>query len=83
MTREERVEASRSTIHRHYSDTQQEFLDFVLTHYIAQGVNELDPEKLPSLLELKYTSIHDALPMLGGAQEVREAFIGFQGYLYK
>jgi len=65
------------------SDTQQEFLDFVLTHYIAQGVTELDPEKLPSLLELKYTSIHDALPILGGAQKVREVFIGFQEYLYK
>ena len=82
MTREERVEASRSTIQRHYSDTQQEFLDFVLTHYIAQGVTELDLEKLPSLLELKYHSVDDALPILGGALEVREVFIGFQGYLY-
>ncbi len=83
MTREERVEASRSTIHQHYSDTQQEFLDFVLTHYIAQGVTELDLEKLPSLLELKYHSVDDALPILGGSLEVREVFIGFQGYLYR
>jgi type I restriction enzyme, R subunit len=49
MTREKRVEASRSTIHRHYSDTQQEFLDFVLTHYIAQRNSPASLSEMPYL----------------------------------
>ena len=57
ITREERVETSRTTMFKHYSDKQQDFLDFVLAHYIAQGVTELDQEKLPNLLDLKYHSI--------------------------
>ncbi|MGB3223012.1 MAG: DEAD/DEAH box helicase family protein, partial [Desulforhopalus sp.] len=50
ITRKERVEMSRSGMFDHYSDKQQEFLDFVLSHYVAQGVDELDQDKLPSLL---------------------------------
>lgn len=82
ITREERVEMSRSSIHQHYSDKQLEFLDFVLSHYVNQGVTELDQEKLPNLLELKYQSVGDAVAALGSVGEIRDVFIGFQGYLY-
>jgi len=54
ISREERVNSHRSLIHAPYSDKQREFLDFVLEHYIQQGVGELDEEKLPDLIELKY-----------------------------
>jgi type I restriction enzyme R subunit len=70
-------------MYQHYSDKQKEFLDFVLAHYFAQGVTELDNEKLPDLLELKYHSINDAVAMLGNVTEIREVFIGFQEYLYR
>lgn len=83
ITREERVETSRTTMFKHYSDKQQDFLDFVLAHYIAQGVTELDQEKLPNLLDLKYHSINDAMAELGSVTEIREVFVGFQGYLYQ
>ena len=33
---------------------QKEFLEFVISKYIETGVDELDQEKLPHLLELKY-----------------------------
>jgi type I restriction enzyme R subunit len=33
-----------------YTDPQKEFLTFVLSHYIDQGVEELDQDKLPDLL---------------------------------
>ena len=79
ITREERVAISKFP---HYSDSQQEFLDFVLAHYIAQGVTELDQEKLPNLLELKYHSVGDAVAELGTVGEIRDVFIGFQEYLY-
>lgn len=82
ITREERAEHSKDSIHQHYPDNQQQFLDFVLAHYVAQGVSELDQEKLPSLLELKYHSISDAVAALGSVGSIREVFVGFQKHLY-
>jgi len=54
----------------------------VLDHYITQGVGELDQEKLPDLLELKYHSIGDVVAELGSVVEIRDVFIRFQEYLY-
>jgi len=66
-----------STIdHRHYQNKQQEFLDFVLEHYVAEGVGELAQEKLPDLLALKYMPVGDAVA------QIRDVFIGFQKHLY-
>ncbi len=66
-----------------YDAKQQEFLNFVLEQYIRDGVNELDDQKLPELLKLKYKEISDAQQELGSIQSIRAAFIGFQEYLYK
>jgi type I restriction enzyme R subunit len=82
MTREERVETHRESIFKHYSDKQQEFLSFILDHYIAEGVGELDQDKLPELIELKYHSMRDAIADLGSVSEIRNVFIGFQEHLY-
>jgi len=41
-------------------------------------VEELDQEKLPKLLELKYHAISDAAEYLGGVANIRDLFIGFQ-----
>jgi type I restriction enzyme R subunit len=65
-----------------YADKQQQFLSFVLGHYIDQGVGELDQEKLPGLLALKYHSMGDAVAELGSVAEIREVFVGFQAHLY-
>lgn len=56
---------------------QKEFLEFVLTKYIETGVEELDQEKLPDLLELKYRVISEASETLGGVPEIRDLFLGF------
>lgn len=61
---------------------QQEFLDFVLSKYIESGVDELDDEKLPNLLELKYQSISDATEVLGEVKGIRATFVEFQKHLY-
>jgi len=66
-----------------YNPAQQEFLNFVLEQYIREGVNELDDEKLPQLLTLKYNAISDAQKALGDVHSIRSTFIGFQEYLYK
>ncbi len=57
-------------------------MDFVLAKYIETGVEELDQNKLPDLLELKYQSLTDAAEELGGVERIKETFIAFQEYLY-
>lgn len=65
-----------------YNPKQQEFLNFVLEQYVNIGVHELDDNKLPDILELKYKSVSDAKQELGDIKSIRDAFIGFQGWLY-
>ncbi len=82
VTRAERVSSRKERIFEHYADKQQQFLSFVLDHYVTQGVGELDQGKLPDLLALKYHSVADAVAELGSVAEIRDAFIGFQEHLY-
>jgi type I restriction enzyme R subunit len=82
ITREARVAAHREHIFSGHDFKQQEFLRFVLDHYIKQGVSELAQEKLPQLLELKYNSISDAAVELGNVADIRNIFTGFQHHLY-
>ena len=75
---------NRATIHLDsYEPKQQAFLDFVLQQYIDEGVGELDDQKLPDLLNLKYQSIADAKQELGEIKTIRSTFIDFQKYLYE
>ena len=55
----------------------------MLFQYVGQGVGELEPEKLPALIELKYHSVADAAMELGGIQAIRGAFLEFQRHLYE
>jgi len=54
-----------------------------LSKYIETGVEELDEDKLPNLLELKYQSISDAVEVPGEVKTIRSTFIEFQKYLYQ
>ena len=53
-TRTVRANRASTVIHQHFNDRQQAFVNFVLTQYVQQGVDELDAEKLPPLLRLRY-----------------------------
>lgn len=61
---------------------QKEFLEFILSKYVESGFEELNEEKLPDLLKIKYHSYKDAKNFLGDVKEIRDTFISFQGYLY-
>lgn len=75
--------ASRAKLHLDsYNPKQQEFLNFVLEQYVKDGVQQLDDQKLPDLLTLKYKALADAKKELGDVPSIREAFVGFQEYLY-
>jgi type I restriction enzyme, R subunit len=83
ITRELRVAKAQPKIFNSLSNEQKEFLEFVLSKYIETGVEELDQEKLPFLLTLKYKAIEDAKETLGTIESIRNLFIHFQTYLYE
>jgi type I restriction enzyme R subunit len=84
VTREDRAAMAKVVISTHFNSKQKVFLDFVLSHYVREGVQELDQEKLTPLLRLKYhNSIADAIADLGKASEIGSVFTGFQKYLYQ
>lgn len=82
ISRTERVERAWVTIHEGLDEKQKEFLDFVLSKYEEKGVEELDEEKLPVLLNLKYHTIADAITALGSVDSIRSTYFGFQEDLY-
>lgn len=84
VTRAERAAGARAAAADGLTDKQQAFVDFVLSQYVAQGVDELDSNKLSPLLRLRYNNaISDAFSELGQPEQVRRVFIGFQRYLYE
>ena len=83
LTREDRATKAKVEINNHFNSKQQGFLDFVLSHYVSVGVEELDQDKLTPLLRLKYhNSIVDAVADLGKPEEIGQVFADFQKYLY-
>lgn len=83
LTREERAARAKLEISTRFNSKQQVFLDFVLSHYVQVGVEELDQEKLTPLLFLKYHSLSDAVDELGRPDEIGKVFVGFQRFLYE
>jgi len=83
LKRAERAASRRADILAGHDQNQVEFLDFVLSQYVSEGENELEPGKLPDLLGLKYGTPADAVRQLGNVNEIRNTFRGFQHELYK
>jgi type I restriction enzyme, R subunit len=84
ITRAERADHARVYINSAFDAKQRAFLDFVLSHYVDVGVEELGQEKLTPLLRLRYhDSLADAVADLGPASEIGKAFASFQKSLYE
>lgn len=82
ITRVQRVEKSKDRIFEGLDEKQKEFLGFVLSKYEEKGVEELDEEKLPVLLNLKYHAIANAEQSLGDVDIIRSIYFDFQKLLY-
>jgi len=83
LSRKERVTKANSSIHDTFTDDKQlEFINFILSHYIKDGVSQLSRTNMKSLLELKYGSISDAAEILGSVQIISSTFVGCQKHLY-
>jgi type I restriction enzyme R subunit len=84
LTRQERANEARPSIRKEFDARQQAFLDFVLSHYVQEGVEELGKDKLTPLLRLMYhNSIADAVAELGQPEQIGQVFANFQKYLYQ
>jgi type I restriction enzyme R subunit len=83
ITRERRAAHAQRMLKAEYGDPQRAFLDFVLGQYVNEGVRELDEQKLPPLVELKYGTFMDATRVLGAIEDIRKMFLDFQPYLYQ
>ena len=82
ITRQQRVDNNKENILRGLNQKNKEFLDFVLSKYEEKGVEELDEEKLPILLNMKYHAIANAEQSLGSVENIRSIFFNFQKNLY-
>lgn len=82
ISRVQRVQQTKDKIFEGLEEKQKEFLDFVLLKYEEKGVEELDEEKLPVLLNLKYHAIANAEQSLGNVEKIRSIFFAFQKNLY-
>lgn len=82
ISRVQRVEQTKDKIFEGLDEKQKEFLGFVLSKYEEKGVEELDEEKLPILLNLKYHAIANAEQSLGDVDQIRSIFFAFQKNLY-
>jgi type I restriction enzyme, R subunit len=82
ITRAERIQNTKYDILDGLDEKHREFIEFVLAKYQERGVEELDEEKLPQLLNLKYHAISDAERTLGGVELIRSNFFTFQKHLY-
>ncbi len=82
VSREQRADAAKAAAEMALTDPQRAFVDFVLAQYVAEGVEELDQEKLSPLLRLRYQALGDAFAELGEPDRIREIFVGFQKHLY-
>ena len=57
FTRVERAARAKVAISAAFESNEQAFLDFVLSHYVRVGVQELDQEKLPDIWLAKGTPL--------------------------
>lgn len=64
------------------SAQQQEFINYVISLYIREGIDELGTTKLPEIMNMKYGSVQDGLSALGGMEMAKQTFYGFQRSLY-
>lgn len=83
VTRRDRALATKPGLNKALTPEQAEFIDFVLERYVVTGFEELDDERLPDLIKLKYQALQDGIATLGGAEAARGAFVGFQKELYE
>jgi type I restriction enzyme R subunit len=83
LDRQRRADILRAEMQKTATKSQQDFANFILKLYVDNGFKELDMDKLPTLIDMKYHSISDARQLLGmDPKQIRNFFLDFQHELY-
>ena len=83
LDRQRRADIIRAEMEASATKSQQDFADFILKLYVDNGFKELDMDKLPTLLDMKYHSTSDAKAQLNmDTLQIRNFFLDFQHELY-
>ena len=65
LSRKERAQKALIPLKKKFSQKEFDFINFILEKYSKDGIRELNVEKLPTLLELCYGSVHEGIDELG------------------
>lgn len=82
LSRKERAKKALIPLKKKFNQKEFEFINFILEKYSKGGIRELNIEKLPTLLELCYGSIHEGIDELGNINSVKNLFSQTQIQLY-
>jgi type I restriction enzyme R subunit len=81
--RQKRAELLQQEARKTMTRPQMEFVDFIMQLYVRNGFKELDMDKLPTLIQMKYNTPLDAIRQLGmQASQVRQLYLDLQRNLY-
>lgn len=81
ITRSERVKKA-SGYMASLPAVEQEFITYIVSLYVKEGVEELSMDKLPTIMQMKYGSIQDGMQQLGSIAAAKNTFVDFQRNLY-
>lgn len=83
LARSQRANAARRNGFSGYESEMREFLDYVLTSYVTNGVEELSIRKIRDFLRVRYGGTNDAKRVLGPVADIRAAFVDIQQHLFR
>ena len=62
---------------------QVAFIQYLVSVYVRAGIDELEADRLPKLMQNKYGTILEGTNALGGIEQARSTFYNFQRNLYQ
>ncbi len=62
---------------------QMAFIQYLVSVYVKAGIDELEEDRLPKLMQNKYGTIVDGVSALGGIDGAKGTFFNFQRSLYQ
>ena len=83
LERAKRVELVRKDYYLKQSEAQQVFLDFLMNQYVQNGYKEFTMDNLPTLVNMKYGTVDDAMQKLNmKLPEIKQSYLEFQRQIY-
>jgi type I restriction enzyme R subunit len=82
-SRIDRADHVRKSMLSRFSADQQDFIDLILKQYVNNDFTELEQEKLPDLVKLRFNTVHEGFIALGSKETTMSIFRDVQRHLYE